>query len=90
MLIFTATLLHDSICIDSVYLQVWASGFSAAFLKKQSIATKGTAELKPSRMDVIPIADFGLEPKPAATEAALLAVLEKFFEVVLNLPAVHR
>lgn len=29
-------------------------------------------------------------PKPAATEAALLVVLEKFFEVILNLPTVNR
>ncbi|OAY83781.1 transmembrane protein 53 [Ananas comosus] len=80
----------DSAPVAAPDPQVWASGFSAAFLKKQSIATKGTAELKLSRMDVIPIADSGLEPKPAATEAALLAVLEKFFEVVLKLPAVNR
>lgn len=31
-----------------------------------------------------------VEPKPAVTEAALLLVLEKFFEVVLNLPKVNR
>ena len=30
------------------------------------------------------------EPKPAVTEAALLLVLEKFFEVVLNFPGVNR
>lgn len=30
------------------------------------------------------------EPKPAITEAALLVVLEKFFQVVLNLPSVNR
>lgn len=30
------------------------------------------------------------EAKPAVTEAALLLVLEKFFEVVLNLPTVNR
>lgn len=30
------------------------------------------------------------DAKPAVTEAALLVVLEKFFEVVLNLPAVNR
>ncbi|XP_042483624.1 uncharacterized protein LOC122063994 [Macadamia integrifolia] len=58
--------------------QVWASGFSIAFLKKQSIATKGLAG-----------ADSGVEArgsskseehKPTVTEKALLVVLEKFFE----------
>uniref|UniRef100_M1BIB8 Uncharacterized protein n=1 Tax=Solanum tuberosum TaxID=4113 RepID=M1BIB8_SOLTU len=31
-----------------------------------------------------------METKPAVTEAALLLVQEKFFEVVLNLPTVNR
>lgn len=30
------------------------------------------------------------EPKAAVTEVALLLILEKFFEVILNLPTVNR
>lgn len=68
--------------------QVWASGFSAAFLKKHSVATKGVTSSSESGLQVL--AESGVEPKPAVTEAALLLVLEKFFEVVLNLPTVNR
>ncbi|KAJ4974289.1 hypothetical protein NE237_007463 [Protea cynaroides] len=78
----------DSAPVATPDPQVWASGFSAAFLKKQSIATKGLAST-----------DSGVEDsgsakrekhKPAVTETALLLVLEKFFEVVLKLPKVNR
>jgi hypothetical protein len=31
-----------------------------------------------------------MEPKPAIAESALLAVLEKFFDVILNIPMVNR
>lgn len=39
---------------------------------------------------MVVINDAGMKPKPAVMEVALLAVLEKFFEVVLNLPAINR
>lgn len=39
---------------------------------------------------VLAESDEVVEPKPAVTETALLMVLEKFFEVVLNLPTVNR
>ncbi|KAL8201445.1 hypothetical protein R6Q57_012784 [Mikania cordata] len=58
--------------------QVWASGFSAAFLKKNSIAAKGYRNVD----DIV--------AKPSMSEAALLVVLEKFFNVILNLPAVNQ
>ncbi|KAI3941671.1 hypothetical protein MKX01_018261 [Papaver californicum] len=64
--------------------RVWASGFSAAFLKKQSVATKSAISLDGSDSENV------AEPRPAVTEAALLVVLEKFFEVVLNLPKINR
>ncbi|GAV72864.1 DUF829 domain-containing protein [Cephalotus follicularis] len=66
--------------------QVWASGFSAAFLKKHSVATKGSTSSNESDIGSKEVG----EPKPAVTETALLLVLEKFFELVLNLPTVHR
>ncbi|XP_042500334.1 transmembrane protein 53-like [Macadamia integrifolia] len=78
----------DSAPVAAPNPQVWASGFSAAFLKKQSIATKGLASAD-SGVEVRGSAK-SEEPKPAVTEAALLVVLEKFFEVVLNLPKVNR
>ncbi|KAL0717474.1 hypothetical protein Bca4012_066796 [Brassica carinata] len=66
---------------------VWASGFSAAILKKNSVATRGSAISScESNMGGINFS----EPKPAATETALLLVLEKFFAVILNLPRVNR
>lgn len=68
----------DSAPVDTPDPQVWASGFSAAFLKKNSIAAKGYGN-----------AD-SIAAKPAMSEAALLVVLEKFFDVILNLPAVNQ
>ncbi|KAE9611577.1 putative alpha/Beta hydrolase [Lupinus albus] len=65
--------------------EVWASGFSAAFLKKNSVATKGSGFSDESTGS-----DEASGSKPAATEAALLLILKKFFEVVLYLPAVNR
>jgi hypothetical protein len=74
----------DSAPVAAPDPQVWASGFSAAFLKKHSVATKG------SNVNVIVGEKCDEEPKPAVTETALLLILEKFFKVVLNLPAVNR
>lgn len=73
-----------------ISIQVWASGFSAAFLKKNSVATKGRVSSNESgiKVSIGSNQDSGL--KPAPTEAALLLILNKFFEVVLNLPAVNR
>lgn len=76
----------DSAPVAAPDPQVWASGFSAAFLKKQSVATKGNE----SGAEVLAGVKTIAEAKPAVTEAALLIVLEKFFEVVLNLPKVNR
>ncbi|KAJ1436353.1 hypothetical protein SESBI_04385 [Sesbania bispinosa] len=70
--------------------QVWASGFSAAFLKKNSVATKGRVFSDESGIKVSIGSDEAEGFKPAATEAALLLILKKFFEVVLYLPAVNR
>ncbi|XP_047310869.1 transmembrane protein 53 [Impatiens glandulifera] len=75
----------DSAPVASPDPQVWASGFSAALLKKNSVATKGSTN---SNVDVNPRTVS--ETKPAISEAALLLVLEKFFNVVLNLPTIHR
>ncbi|KDP40483.1 hypothetical protein JCGZ_24482 [Jatropha curcas] len=78
----------DSAPVAAPDPQVWASGFSAAFLKKNSVATR--VHMSSSDVEVFVGGKKFVEPKPAATEAALLVILEKFFEVVLNFPAVSR
>ncbi|PON68196.1 Alpha/Beta hydrolase fold containing protein [Parasponia andersonii] len=80
----------DSAPVAAPDPQVWASGFSAAFLKKNSVATKGVVSLNGSGTEVLVDSKETAEPKPAVTEAALMLVLEKFFEVVLNLPTLNR
>lgn len=79
----------DSAPVAAPDPQVWASGFSAAFLKKQSIATKGSATSHESTNEGSNMKNED-DLKPAVTETALLVLLEKFFEVVLNLPSVNR
>ncbi|GAB4839630.1 hypothetical protein Ancab_029154 [Ancistrocladus abbreviatus] len=80
----------DSAPVAAPDPQVWASGFSAAFLKKQSIATKGHAVGQYLAQETSMTTKTVAEQKPAVTEAALLLVLEKFFQIVLNLPTVNR
>lgn len=78
----------DSAPVAAPDPQVWASGFSAAFLKKQSVATKGMLTSENSGMKVY--GSTNVHSKPAVAEAALLVVLEMFFDVVLNLPSINR
>ncbi|KAK9106292.1 hypothetical protein Syun_022303 [Stephania yunnanensis] len=80
----------DSAPVAAPDPKVWASGFSAAFLKKRSVATKGSAHSNISGTEVLASPIAAAEPMPAITETALLAILEKFFEVVLNIPQVNR
>lgn len=80
----------DSAPVAAPDPQVWASGFSAAFLKKNSVATKGVRSSNEPGVSLSIGATTVAEAKPAVTEAALLLVLEKFFEVVLNLPKINR
>lgn len=70
---------------------MWASGFSAALLKKQSIATKGSSNAFHRPLQGVS-EEYNVNDniKPDVAEAALLVLLEKFFEVVLNLPSVSR
>jgi hypothetical protein len=57
-------------------------------MKKHSVATKGAAP-GDTRSDVL-VVESQRDLKPAATEAVLLSALEKFFDVVLNYPAINR
>ncbi|KAE8772293.1 transmembrane protein 53 [Hordeum vulgare] len=67
--------------------QVWALGFSAAIMKKNSVTTKGAVS-NDTRSDVI-VVESQNDIRPAATEAVLLSALEKFFDIVLNYPAIN-
>lgn len=81
----------DSAPVPAPDPQVWASGFSAAFLKKHSVATKGFMASNESHEEEVLVSNkTDGEPKAAVTEEALLLILEKFFEVILNLPTVNR
>ncbi|KAJ4778394.1 alpha/beta-Hydrolases superfamily protein [Rhynchospora pubera] len=83
----------DSAPVDAPDPQIWASGFSAAFLKKNSVASRGSLPVpKEKRTDVLVVSESGsgLDLKPAFHEAALLGVLEKFFDVILNIPSINR
>jgi hypothetical protein len=73
--------------------QVWASGFSAALLKKRSSATKSHI------LKVEPEEDMRIEGQRESNlarveyigiEAALLSVLEGFFSLFLKLPAINQ
>lgn len=80
----------DSAPVASPDSQVWASGFSAAFLKRHSVATKGIPDRNISERGLEMNVSSLEKPKPAIVEAALLNILEKIFDVVLNLPAINR
>ncbi|THU47905.1 hypothetical protein C4D60_Mb09t20590 [Musa balbisiana] len=70
--------------------KVWASGFSAALLKKKSVATKGMVSSNVTgRGTTTADGSYG-DPKPTVTETALLVALKKFFEVVLDFPTINR
>ncbi|BAT93640.1 uncharacterized protein HKW66_Vig0198830 [Vigna angularis] len=70
--------------------QVWASGFSAAFLKKNSVATKRRVFSDESGIKVSIGSEDDLGLKPAVTEAALQLILKKFFGIILDLPSINR
>ncbi|XP_057416085.1 uncharacterized protein LOC130710747 [Lotus japonicus] len=70
--------------------QVWASGFSAAFLNKNRVSTKGRVFFDESGIKVSISSDAAAGPKTAATEAASLLIPKNFFEVILYLPTVNR
>ncbi|KAJ0966862.1 hypothetical protein J5N97_023779 [Dioscorea zingiberensis] len=80
----------DSAPVAAPDPQVWASGFSAAFLKKQSVATKGGLVPNDTGLNLLVSSGSKLDKKPAFAETALLAILQRFFEVVLNLPSINR
>lgn len=79
----------DSAPVAAPDPQVWAAGFSAAILKKQSVATKQDNAVNRRDLEFPGSKSVSVEAKPAFMEAALQIVLERVFEVVLKLPAVN-
>lgn len=78
----------DSAPVAAPDPEVWASGFSAALLKKNSVATKGLKDI--NNIDATTDQNHVLEVQPELTEAVLMVVLKKVFQFVLNLPTVNR
>jgi len=54
------------------------------------VATKGRVFSDQSGIKVSIGSEDDLGLKPALTEAALLLILKKFFEIILDLPSVNR
>lgn len=70
------------IYIFSSSLQVWAAGFAAAILKKQSSLVNGIESAETdSKLQKV---------EPGIIESVLLSALEKLFKFVLNMPDVNR
>ncbi|KAE8786985.1 transmembrane protein 53 [Hordeum vulgare] len=78
---------QDPSAVEKIKGSVWALGFSAAIMKKNSVATKGAVS-NDTRSDVI-VVESQNDIRPAATEAVLLSALEKFFDIVLNYPTIN-
>lgn len=86
----------DSAPVPNPDPQVWASGFSAALLKKRSSATK-PALLKAEVMEGVTVeaasqgsvANLEVEGTDGL-ETAVLTVLERFFSVFLKLPSINQ
>ncbi|KAJ7523868.1 hypothetical protein O6H91_18G065900 [Diphasiastrum complanatum] len=82
----------DSAPVTEPDPQVWASGFSAALLKKRSIMRQKGGELEISKVMMQNVADDAViqQPNTALTEVALKVVLERFFSLFLELPHVKQ
>ena len=71
--------------------QVWAAGFSAALLKKQSVATKGLLEEREGSAELLGFDKApSSEPKPDFAETTLLVMLGNFFKLFFKLLYVDR
>lgn len=72
---------------------MWASGFSAALLKKRSSATKPALSLDEVKEGVtMEAASQGAVAMGGANglENAVLSVLEKFFSIFLKMPGINQ
>lgn len=81
----------DSAPVATPDPQVWAAGFSAALLKKQSVVTKGLLKGREGSAELLGFDKaHSSEPKPDVAETALLVMLENFFRLFFKLPYVDR
>lgn len=81
----------DSAPVATPDPEVWAAGFSAALLKKQSVATKGLIKGSEGSAELLGFDEaHSSELKPDVTETALLVMLENFFRLFFKLPYVDR
>lgn len=81
----------DSAPVATPDPEVWAAGFSAALLKKQSVATKGLIKEREGSAELLGFDEaHSSELKPDVTETALLVMLENFFRLFFKLPYVDR
>lgn len=81
----------DSAPVATPDPQVWAAGFSAALLKKQSVATKGLIKGREGSAELLGFDEaHSSEPKHDVAETALLVMLENFFRLFFKLPYVDR
>lgn len=71
--------------LNSVLLQIWAAGFTAAILKKRS-STITTEPNSPIKEDD---ASTPQKKEPLGIENMMLSSLEKLFPIFLNLPDVN-
>ncbi|MBA0749116.1 hypothetical protein Gogos_003076 [Gossypium gossypioides] len=72
----------DSGAADPLNPKVWAAGFAAAILKKQSSLVNGLESAETdSKLQKV---------EPGIIESVLLSALEKLFKFVLNMPDVNR
>lgn len=65
---------------------MWAAGFAAAMLKKQSSSANSLAETGGCKLGDDFSASKIQEKDPPCLEALLLSALEKLFSFLLNLP----
>ncbi|KAJ7515618.1 hypothetical protein O6H91_22G020500 [Diphasiastrum complanatum] len=73
--------------------QVWASGFSAAFLKKRSVAAQKVGHLEAANGTASTVDEEHTSTQPKAAkflEVAVKVMLEKFFSNFLQLPYVKQ
>ncbi|KAH7682758.1 hypothetical protein IHE45_05G142300 [Dioscorea alata] len=82
--------IFDSGAAPEIDPQIWAAGFSAALLKKQSSSAYVSAESTEGKFDGDTNKSRVQQNRPNLCETTLLSILEKFFAIILKLPSVNK